>query len=488
MRSVVVVHPHWEAEHGVHGAEHSFRTYENVVRAVTGVSPLVEIVSPGCLVFAAHGPSRYFGGERAVAETVASRVQGTGLGAFGIGAAQWRFAATAAAHLAASRGRACLVDAAVTQRFVDALPVRALHTLGGVDHDVVDLFVRLGLRTCGAVAGLGEKALIERFGVEGRTVHRLVTGGQVHLLDPGAPPPDIVRSVDFDSPLVHVRHVTAAARDCIDSALSAVAVTGRQCVRVMLSCETDHAETNERIWTEPRGFSAAAVAQRLAWQLEGWLTVPEGADDADAVSSGVVRVCVTPLECREVLVDQPLLWGGHRENAERAARAVSLVVATGAQVAVTVPQWTGGRDASGEYERVPVDMVDLRDSPAACTRVEKGRGAAREWRGALPAPSPTVVHSVPPRVGVLDPRGAAVRVTGRHELSGRPARVTVGRHTFTVLRHAGPWPVEERWWDPLRRRRLARVQVLVTEDRTGTERVLLLGLENGEWSLLARYD
>ena len=488
MRSFVVVHPRWQEEHGAHGTEHSFRTYENVVRTVTGVSPLVEIVSPGCLVFAARGPSRYFGGERAVAETVESRVGETGLGVFGIGVAQWRFAATAAAHLAASRGRSCMIDAAMTQQFVDALPVRALRTLGGVDHDVVDLFVRLGLRTCGAVAALGEKALIERFGVEGRTVHRLVTGGQVHLLDPGAPPPDIVRAVDFDSPLVDVRHVTSAARACIDSALSAVAVTGRQCVRLMVSCETDHAETNERIWTEPRGFSVAAVVQRLAWQLEGWLTVPEGEDGTDAVSSGVVRVCVTPLECRDVLVDQPLLWGGHQENAERAARAVSLVVATGASVAVTVPQWTGGRDASGEYERIPVDMVDLRDAPAACTRVEKGKGVPRDWRGALPVPSPTIVHSVPLSVCLVDELGEVVRVTGRHELSARPVRVTVGRHAFAVLRHAGPWPVEERWWDPLRRRRLARVQVLATEERTGTQRVMLLGLENGEWSLLARYD
>ena len=488
MRSIVVVHPQWEQEHGAHGPEHSFRTYENVVRAVTGVSPLVEIVSPGCLVFAARGPSRYFGGEHAVIDTVAVRVGATGLGAFGIGVAQWRFAAMAAAHLAASRGRSCAVGAAATREFVDALPVRALHTLGGVDHGVVDLFVRLGLRDCGAVAGLGERALIERFGMEGRTVHRLVTGGQVHLLDPGAPPPDIVRAVDFDFPLVDVRHVTSAARACIDSALSAVADTGRQCVRVMVSCETDHAETNERIWADPRGLSPAAVAQRLAWQLEGWLTAPEGDAAADAVSSGVVRVCITPLECRDVLIEQPLLWGGHQENAERAARAVSLAVATGVPVAVTVPQWTGGRDASGEYERVPVDMVDLRDSPSACTRVEKGRGVPREWRGALPVPSPTVVHAVPPPVSVTDEHGADVHVTGRHELSGRPVRVVAGRHVFTVRGHAGPWPVEERWWDPSRRRRLARVQVLVTEERTGTERVLLLGLENGGWSLLARYD
>ena len=488
MRSIVVVHPQWHPQHGAHGPEHSFRTYENVVRAVTDVSPLVEVTEPGCLVFASRGPSRYFGGEGAAVQEVEARVGAAGLGPFGVGAAEWRFAAMAAARLAAERGRSCRIGAAVTREFVDALPVHALHTLAGVQEDTVGLFVRLGLHTCGSVAALGERALIERFGMEGRTVHRLVTGGQVHLLDPGAPPPDIVRAVDFDAPLSDVRHVTGAARPCIDSALAAVAATGRQCVRVLVACETDHAETNERIWTEPRGFSASAVAQRLAWQLDGWLTVPEGHDGADAVSSGVVRVSIAPLECRDVLVDQPLLWGGHRENAERAARAVGLVAATGAQVSVTVPQWTGGRDASGGYERIPVDMVDLHDTSSACTRVESGRGSPRDWRGALPAPSPTVVHPSPPQARVQDAHGADVRVTGRHELSAPPARVTVGRHGFTVLGHAGPWPVEERWWDPLRRRRLARVQVLVREDATGTQRVLLLGLENGAWSLLARYD
>ena len=89
---------------------------------------------------------------------------------------------------------------------------------------------------------------------------------------------------------------------------------------------------------------------------------------------------------------------------------------------------------------------------------------------------------------ILWAAGLQVTVTGRHELSASPAHVTVGRHGFVVLGHAGPWPVEERWWDPLRRRRIARVQVLVREERTGTQRVLLLGMEHGEWTLLARYD
>jgi protein ImuB len=489
MRSIVVVHPGWHAGHGAHGAEHEYRTYEPVVRAVGTVSPLVEVTEPGCLVFLSRGPSRYFGGERAVVGRVHSLVAGTGLGGFGVGAADSRFAAMAAAHMAAARARPCIIDPSVAQEFVGALPVAALHRLGGIPEDVVDLFLRLGLRTCGAVAALGERALIERFGLDGRHAHRLVTGTEVRLLDPGAPPPDIVRAVDFDTPLPDVRHVVGAARACIDDALGAVSRTGRQCVRVLVSCETDHAETSERIWAEPRGFTPATVAQRLSWQLEGWLA-PAGGDPAEdaAASSGVVRVVVTPLECRDVLVDQPLLWGGHRENAERASRAVGMAVATGAGVTVTVPQWNGGRDASGEYGRIPVDMVDLCDAAAAEQRVQEGRGVPRDWRGALPAPSPTVVHPQPPPVRVVDAHGTEVSVTGRHELSAGPAHVTVGRHGFTVLRHAGPWPVEERWWDHVRRRRLARVQVLVREDRTGLERVLLLGLENGAWSLLARYD
>ena len=489
MRSVVVIHPGWDAVHGGHGAEHSYRTYERVVRAVTAVSPLVEVEDAGRLVFAARGPARYFGGEQAALDTVREAVAAADGAVFGIGAAGSRFAAAAAA-LAAVGSAPVSIDDPHTAGFIARLPVRLLHDLAGVPHDVTDLFGRLGLHTCGAVAALGESALIERFGLDGRRVHRLVTGTDERMLDPGAPPPDIVRAVDFDAPLVAVRNVVASSRGCIDDALHAVEATGRQCVRILVACETDNAETNERIWTEPRGFDAPGVARRLSWQLDGWLVAgaDEPDDGTDTVSAGVVRVTLTPLECRDVLVEQPLLWGGNRENAERAARAVSLAVATGGTQSVTVPQWSGGRDVSGEYERIPVDLVDLRDATAAEVRVDTGRGVPRQWRGAVPVPSPAVVHSPPRGADVLAADGTRVTVTGRHELSAAPVTVTVGGRRFTVRAHAGPWPVEERWWDPLRRRRMARLQVLVNDGGRGPERVLLLALESGTWSLLAHYD
>jgi protein ImuB len=47
---------------------------------------------------------------------------------------------------------------------------------------------------------------------------------------------------------------------------------------------------------------------------------------------------------------------------------------------------------------------------------------------------------------------------------------------------AGPWPVEQRWWEPDRRRRLARFQV-VLDDGTAQQ----LAVEHRQWWLLASY-
>ena len=47
---------------------------------------------------------------------------------------------------------------------------------------------------------------------------------------------------------------------------------------------------------------------------------------------------------------------------------------------------------------------------------------------------------------------------------------------------AGPWPLDERWWDTGRRRR-ARLQVV-----TGDGQARLLTLEHGQWHLEATYD
>jgi len=108
------------------------------------------------------------------------------------------------------------------------------------------------------------------------------------------------------------------------------------------------------------------------------------------------------------------------------------------------------------------------------------------WPGSLPSPSPAVVHPVPLSVEVLDRAGRPVAVNGRGVVSAPPARLRMPHLRAAgeqpIVAWAGPWPIDERWWDHRRARRIARFQVL-----TDTGMLLLLGLERGSWSVWAEY-
>jgi protein ImuB len=68
-------------------------------------------------------------------------------------------------------------------------------------------------------------------------------------------------------------------------------------------------------------------------------------------------------------------------------------------------------------------------------------------------------------------------------LSAEPRRLQVfGRPWVRIVAWAGPWPVDERWWDPSAQR-LARLQV--TSEHGAA---YLLKLQGGRWSVEATYD
>ena len=93
-----------------------------------------------------------------------------------------------------------------------------------------------------------------------------------------------------------------------------------------------------------------------------------------------------------------------------------------------------------------------------------------------------MVHPEPVPVEVVDAEGRPVTVSGRGVVSAAPAVLRDSRGAQAVDAWAGPWPVEERWWDAARSRRMARFQV-----QTGDGRLVLLAVERGGWWLLAEY-
>ena len=85
---------------------------------------------------------------------------------------------------------------------------------------------------------------------------------------------------------------------------------------------------------------------------------------------------------------------------------------------------------------------------------------------------------------MVDAEGSAVWVGGRGSPSAAPARLSVdGGPWVEVAGWAGPWPVDERWWDPPAHRRRARFQVVGADGRAH-----LLAVENGRWWVEATYD
>jgi protein ImuB len=110
----------------------------------------------------------------------------------------------------------------------------------------------------------------------------------------------------------------------------------------------------------------------------------------------------------------------------------------------------------------------------------------RPWPGQLPQPAPATVFPTGHPVHVFGADGRPVTVDDRGALSAAPMEFSAGASGSTlrkVTAWAGPWIVDERWWDPATSRRASRFQVV---DDSGI--AWLLVLNDGNWVAEARYD
>ena len=90
-------------------------------------------------------------------------------------------------------------------------------------------------------------------------------------------------------------------------------------------------------------------------------------------------------------------------------------------------------------------------------------------------------------VELFDAGGNPVRVTGRGLFSADPSRLVTPARDGRLAWWAGPWPVDERWWDPELAKvgRTARAQVLL-DGQAG--RALLLCYRQRRWYVEGIYE
>lgn len=454
------------------------RAFEPVASSLDAVTPGVEVSVPGTIAFATRGPSRFFGGDDALAERVAWLVSGA-LGdrwPVRVGVADGGFAALLAAHRALQRGQAHLVvPPGATGAFLAPHPVGVLLEVLE-EPELVDVWHRLGLRTLGAVAALDRTDLASRFGHPGVAGHRLASGLDLRPLAARRPAPDLAVVHELDPPVDRVDRAAFAAKVLADQLHQRLAADGLACTQVLVEARTEHGEVLARRWRHEGALSAGALADRVRWQLDGWLGAPRGSRPTAALD----RLSLVPLEVVAARGRQLGFWGGETLVDERVWRAVARLQSLLGADAVAVPEVRGGRGPADRVVRVPVAAIDLSE-PRPAARLEH---VAEPWPGQVPAPAPATVLAEPEPIEVVDGRGEPVRVSGRAEVSAPPARVCrAGRPPMSVAAWAGPWPVDERWWDPERHRRRARFQLV---DERGA--ALLVSVEAGRWWLEAAYD
>jgi protein ImuB len=189
----------------------------------------------------------------------------------------------------------------------------------------------------------------------------------------------------------------------------------------------------------------------------------------------VTLIRLRPVEVVSAEALQLPLWGGiGEEDRLRARRALVRVQGLLGPEAVQVPVLSGGR---GPAERIT--FTPLGDEPVP--RADPGQ----PWPGQLPEPSPTVL--LDDSVELLDVDGNPVRVTGRGLFSADPSRLAALGRDGRLSWWAGPWPVDERWWDPdqVKAARTARAQVLLDGDPA---QALLLCYRQRRWYVEGIYE
>ncbi|MGH8960472.1 MAG: DNA polymerase Y family protein [Jatrophihabitantaceae bacterium] len=429
------------------------RAFEPVVVALESIAPGVEIVRPGLALIGARGPTRYFGSEDGVLVAL-SRAIAAWASDVQLGVADGAFAAEQAAR------QGVVVAAGGSPEFLAGLPIAALGR-----PVLADLLRRLGIGTLGDFAALPARDVLARFGPDGSRAHRHAAAREDRPVAARRPPAELDAVLDLDAAIDRVDTMAFTARGTVERFIDTLAAHGLACSCFELQLCTDRGEQTVRRWRHTGVLTPVDVVDRLRWQLEAWQP-----------GSEVTRLRLIPVETVPVGAHQQGLWGGAGDGDERARRALSRVQTLLGPGSVLVPIVQGGRTPAERTRYVPWG-----DDPAP------RRSPVEPWPGRLPAPAPSVLLDPPRPVQVLDAAGIPVRVTDTGAVPAAPTRLVDGaQRPVPITSWAGPWPLDERWWDAAATTRVALLQLVDVRGRAYLASYRLDG--GGRWTLDAVYD
>ena len=431
------------------------RRFEPVLTALEAGIPTVQVVRPGLVVIRVSGPARFFGGEEEAAGEALHLLAEAGAPGARAGIADGPFTAEQAARAARTAAPIRVVPPGGSAGFLAPLPVSVLGLPA-----LAGLLARLGVRTLGGLAALPEESVRDRFGPEGEIAHRIAAGLDPRRVTARVVPADRDRRQAFEPPLERIDEIAFTMKRTAEAFTGTLAADLLVCTALTVELTADDGKQHRRTWLHPRSFTPLDVIDRVRWQLA-----------AAGLSAPIVEVVLHPEAVDEAAHHEQGLWGGG--PGERIHHALSRVQSLLGHEAVVTPILAGGRLTADRTVLAPWgEQRPPQRSPDA------------PWPGRLPGFSPTAVLTERPRVVVQDPAGRDLAVDERGAISGPPAMLVYpGRAATRVEAWAGPWPIEERWWDAAAAVHLHRMQVTC-----GDGTAWLLAHDAKGWWAEAKYD
>ncbi len=199
----------------------------------------------------------------------------------------------------------------------------------GIDPEVVRSLSQLGVHTLGDVAALPSTAVSTRFGQAGIACHRIARGAPDRRVAPELPTTEWAVGITPEEPIERVDAAAFAARHLAAALHEKLKNLGQTCVRLKVIAELENETRLERVWRTREALTETATADRVRWQLDGWLT--------GGGAGAIVSLVLEPLELAPPdAVEQ--LWN-EGSSSDGARRVVERVQSTLGTDAVVQPAW-----------------------------------------------------------------------------------------------------------------------------------------------------
>jgi|GEM_PF-4859752 len=456
------------------------KTFSQVLDVVRDMVPNVCLVRPGRLECDSKGPSRYFGGEKLAAFELCDRVNALGVEDVFVGVGDTRFSSYVAARIAPynKNGENVFVAPEGKESTAEFLAPQPLSLLDSPA--LVSLLQRVGLSTLGDIAKMTSGDMLARFGAEGERIHYLVSAYEDQHDERSIAKYEEKLSEEYvsEDPLISSEQAGFVAKNLahrLSQRLQNQALAAQE-----LEIETflSSGQCVMRNWRVQSSAFEQVVASRVQLQCDEWLNqkgrenVTVSFADEQILESfprGITKIVVTAVQVISSHRRQISLFGADPSLDEDALRAIARVKSLVGDSSVVELKILGGRmpGESVEFLEYSRNLEDLTSTGFKNSLFEpmdeSDLSCALYWPGAIVGKTPMCEFNPPERARLLDSSNNPVKVhaTGLASASPKYVESNALRPSRQEIKDfAGPWPLEDRWWDEKNRRRVCRFQIV----------------------------